>query len=146
MSEYVAYDTETREFTRVLGLDECLAAIRMRNADNEQRIKKLEEENKRLKDEAYKDRELQAMKQRLRSMEDSYYRGFPISASEKKAIEEWAEKHDAEVHNLTTSGARIKAGGVCGGRYTYHFLPTSIGTSGVIRCHCGAEFEFRELG
>ena len=27
-----------------------------------------------------------------------------------------------------------------------NFVPTSIGTSGVIKCSCGAEFEFQEIG
>lgn len=63
----------------------------------------------------------------------------------QKAIQEWQEKHDTEVHGLKTLEDRLHAGGLIGGRYTYHFVPTSIGISGTIQCSCGEEFEFCKL-
>lgn len=45
-----------------------------------------------------------------------------------------------------TPEMRIKAEGCIGGRYKYVFIPTSLGVSGKIVCHCGAEFEFQEIG
>lgn len=146
MAEYSEYDHETGKVIHVYDLEKCLAAIRVRNNDNESRIKYLERENRKLKDEHYKDKEIQKMKSQLDRMKRDYWRGFPISESEAKAIEEWKQRHDAEVHNLTTPELRMKAGGVSGGRYSYHFLPTAITTSGVVRCSCGAEFEFQEIG
>ena len=71
---------------------------------------------------------------------------FPISKDEENAIEEWKKKHDEDVHGLTTNNLRMKAEGVSGGRYSYHFVPTALGTSGVIKCSCGAKFEFQEIG
>ena len=56
------------------------------------------------------------------------------------------KKHDAKVHGWTDNKMRMKAEGVSGGRYSYRFVPTSLGTSGVIRCHCGAKFEFQKIG
>ena len=61
------------------------------------------------------------------------------------AIKEWKEKHDTEVHGFKTLEDRLHAGGLIGGRYTYHFVPTSIGVSGTIQCSCGEEFEFCKL-
>ena len=134
------------EYTHVYKLDDCIRAILCRNKDNEDRIKQLEEEIKKLKEENWKDEELQAMKEEMKLMKAEYYRGFPISESEEKAINEWQRKHEEEVHGLKTNKDRLRAGGCIGGRYSYHFYPTSIGTSGVVKCSCGAEFEFRELG
>lgn len=144
MSEYTTYFNG--EYTNVYDLDDCLRAIKCRNQDNEDTIEYLRKENKRLKEENYKDDELQKMKTQLEKMKADYWRGFPITEDEKKAIEEWKKKHEEEVHGLTTDKMRLRAQGISGGRYSYHFVPTTIGTSGVIRCSCGAEFEFREIG
>ena len=127
MSEYSTfYDGE---WTQVYDLNKCIRAIQCRNADNEKRIECLEEENRKLKEEYSKDKEIQKMQERLNKMQRDYWRGFPITEAEEKAIEEWKKKHCC----------------CSGGRYSYHFVPTELGTSGVIRCHCGAEFEFQEI-
>lgn len=126
--------------------DDCIESICNKNRENESRIKYLEEENRKLKEEYSKDEEIQKMQQRLDEMRKDYWRGFPITEAEEKAIEDWKKKHDEEVHGLTTDWMRMKAGGVSGGRYSYHFVPTALGTSGVIRCNCGAEYEFEQIG
>lgn len=143
--EYGTYDVATGKRVQVYELDKCLDAIRIRNQDNEARIKHLEEENKKLKDEHYKDGEIQIMKSELEKMKKDYWRGFPISKNEENAIEKWKKEHDKKVHRFSKK-LRMKAEGVSGGRYSYHFVPTALGTSGVIRCSCGAEFEFQEIG
>ena len=104
------------------------------------------EENKKLKNEHYKDEKLSEMKSRLDKMEKEYYRGFPISEEENDRIKSWMNKHDEEVHNAHTLSEKLRLGGCCGGRYSYHFIPTSIGTVGTIKCSCGAEFTFQEIG
>lgn len=107
--------------------------------------KRLSEENSRLKNENYKDEELSKMKTQLEKMQQDYYRGFPISEEEQKSIREWVDKHDKEVHHARTLGDKLKLGGCCGGGYSYHFVPTSIGTIGTVKCSCGAEFTFQDL-
>ena len=107
----------------------------------EKRIKYLEEENKKLKDEHYKDSEMQKMKTELKKAKDDLYRGFPISKEEEEKIKEWQLKHDAEKHGLKTMEQRLRAGGCCGGRYTYQF----IGTIGEVICSCGEKFTFQDL-
>lgn len=144
MSEYGTYFDG--KYTHVYDLDECIRAIQCRNADNEEKIKWLTEENRRLKEEYNKDEEIQKMQECLNKMQKDYWRGFPITEAEETAIEEWTKKHDEEAHNLTTDSLRMKAGGCSGGRYSYHFVPTSLGTSGVIKCSCGAKFEFQKIG
>lgn len=133
------------KWTNVYELDKCIRAIQCRNADNENRIKYLEEENRKLKKEYSKDEEIHKMQERLDEMQKDYWRGFPITLEEDKAIMQWREKHNKEVHSLTNDKLTMKAEGCCGGRYVYYFIPTSLGISGVIRCHCGAEFEFQKI-
>lgn len=111
----------------------------------EKRIKYLEEENKKLKDEHYKDSEMQRMKTELKKAKDDLYRGFPISKEEEEKIKEWQLKHDAEKHGLKTMEQRLRAGGCIGGRYTYQFVPTGIGTVGEIICSCGEKFTFQNF-
>lgn len=110
----------------------------------EKRIKYLEEENKKLKDEHYKDSEMQRMKAELKEAKEDLYRGFPISKEEEKRIKKWQDKHDAEAHGLKTFKERVHAGGCIGGRYTYEFIPTSIFTVGIIKCSCGEKYKFTE--
>lgn len=143
---YSTYDTETGEFTEVCELEDCLKAIRVRNKDNEKRIEALEKENKMLREEHYKDNVIQELQQKLRKMQDNYYRGFPITEIQMNNINNWKKEHDEKVHGYNTDKKRLNAEGVSGGRYSYHFVPTAIGTSGVVRCNCGAEFEFQEIG
>lgn len=143
MSEYSTYYND--EWTYVYDLDDCIRSIQCRNADNEKLIKYLKKENRKLKEEYNKDEEIQAMQQELNKMREDYWRGFPITIEEDNAIMEWCEKHDKEVHGLTDR-MRRKGHGCSGGKYSYHFVPTALGTSGVIQCSCGAEFEFQEIG
>lgn len=109
------------------------------------RIKYLEKQNQELRDEKYKDNELSRMKSELKTMKEDYYRGFSISEEEQKSIRKWMDKHDEEVHHAHTLGDKLKLGGCCGGRYTYEFTPTSIGTIGTVKCSCGAKFTFQDL-
>ena len=109
------------------------------------RIKYLEKQNQELHDEKYKDNELSRMEDELKTMKENYYRGFPISEEEQKSIREWMDKHDEEVHRARTLDDKLKLAGCCGGRYSYHFVPTSIGTIGTVKCSCGAEFTFQDL-
>lgn len=112
----------------------------------------LEEENQRLKSENYKDEELHKMqeevekiKKKMEATRKDSRRGFPISEEEARAIREWKEEHEKEVHGLTSTAMRMKASGCSGGRYTYRFVPTTIGTVGEVVCSCGASFTFQDL-
>lgn len=92
-----------------------------------ERIKK---ENADLKSGIWEKEALQDMKDEYDRMKDEYYRGFPISAREAEAIAGWQEKHDEVEHKNLTHYY-----GASGGAYSYTFVPTSIGVSGV--CYCG---------
>jgi len=92
----------------------------------------------KVKSEKYADEELSKMKEKYDQMSKDYYRGFPISEKEEKKINEWIkqqmEKHPSGRYTI-------------GGRFTYEFFPTSIGTAGsIIDGLTGDKFNFQELG
>ena len=147
MKDTAYYTHYKGEYIKVPPVEECVKSILCRIEAYEDTIEKLKEENRKLKDEVWKDEELQNMKEQLDKMKSDYNRGFNITEKEDAAIEEWKKKHEEEVHGLTTPMARIQAQGVSGGRYSYIFYPTAIGCAGVVKCNaCGEEFEFCEIG
>lgn len=147
MKDTTYYTHYKGEFIKVLPIEECVKSILSSVESYEDTIKRLKEENRKLKDEVWKDEELQNMKEQLDKMKSNYNRGFNITEEEDTAIKEWKKKHEEEAHGLTTPIARMQTQGVSGGRYLYIFYPTAIGCSGVIRCNaCGEEFEFCEIG
>jgi hypothetical protein len=78
------------------------------------------------------------MKSEYDKMKSDYYRGFPISEEEDKKINEWIENQQKKNPGI---------GGVSGGRFTYKFTPTGLGTSGtIIDGFTGDKFTFQELG
>lgn len=108
---------------------ECLDGL-------ERRIKFLEQENAGLRDEHYRDDLVASLKERIAEMEAEEPLGFHISVKENEALQDWLEQHE-ELH----PGGH----GCSGGKYTYIFIPTGLGTSGTVRCNCGAEFEFQKI-
>ena len=140
-SSYTSYDFEKDEHIVVHPFEECLMAIQRRYKDAEAAIEKLEKENKALKDEHYKDGELQSLQEELTSLKGDLSRGFPISEEEQEKIREWQRKHEKEAHGATEEkGCSTKIGAI-GGKYTYEFIPTSIVTFCSIKCTCGAKFD-----
>ncbi|RHS64535.1 hypothetical protein DW955_03270 [Ruminococcus sp. AM45-9BH] len=79
---------------------QTLDAIKREFDSQNARIIYLQNQNKKLKEEHYKDTELQKMKEELERVRADMYRGFPISAEQEQRIKEWQDKHDAEVHGL----------------------------------------------
>lgn len=139
----VRYSTyKDGKYITVPPMDELCLALKDKFISQEEKIEYLREEIKRLKDENWKDNELQSMKEQYDKMREDYYRGFPISKEEKEKINAWINKHEEEKH--PRSKMDCPRGGAIGGCYSYHFVPTSIGTFGTIECTCGEKFEFQE--
>ena len=136
---YFAYNTETGRNIDVLPFEECIEILRYRYNHIKDMLQDVLKENGKLKNSIYKDDVIQELQCRIKEMEADYYRGFPINKDQDDAINIWIKKHQAQKHNGIESNSCI------GGQYSYHFYPTAIGTSGTIRCSCGAEFEFMEL-
>ena len=88
-----------------------------------------------------KDEEIQRLKTEMENREKRKAGStiFVIEPEENAAINEWIDKHTKEKHNSSHYAGAI------GGRYSYSFVPTSIGEVGEIICSCGEKFCFREL-
>lgn len=103
----------------------------------ELRDKKIIALNKRIEDlenEKYKDRELKRLNDELCTLREDALRGFLITKDEAKEINDWCGIHNSK-HPRT---------GAIGGRFSYVFTPTSIGTIGEIMCNdCKKTFCFR---
>ena len=100
-------------------------------------IADLREENYKLKENLYKDEDYAKTKTELEELRLANRRGFPMSEDECLAVDDWMEKH-----NKKHKGEHPTA---IGGRYTFKFIPTTIGIVGEVSCICGEEFTFREL-
>ena len=132
------------EYMEVETVDKCMRMLRYRFDDQKKTIDNLRNQIKELTDSQYKDKKLQEMKAELNKMQREYNRGFPITDDEWKASETGKEEHDREVPGLTECNERV--GGAIGGRYTFEFIPTTIGIIGTIKCgDCGEKLTFREL-
>ena len=109
-------------------------------------INNLLEQNKQLRDEHYKDKELQKIKSQLEQIKKELYQGFPISNKEVEDIRNWQLQHEAEAHDAKTIEERLRYCGAIDGKYEYRFIPTSIGTFGeIVCCSCGEKFVFQTL-
>jgi len=65
-------------------------------------------------------------------MVEEAHRGFHLAGIEKERAQSWIEQHKKD-HPMKHTGA-------VGGRWSYTFTPTGIGTIVVVRCcACGAE-------
>lgn len=83
----------------------------------------LKNEIEKVKSEKYADEVLLKMRSEYEKMKSDYYRGFPISEEESKKIKEWMNKQIEK--NPSTGGA-------IGGRFSYKFIPTGVGTIGIV--------------
>lgn len=115
---------------------ELIQALQKKFEYDEEVLNSLKQANTELRDSHYKDRELLEMKSRLDKAIGDLTRGFPISDEEDKCICEWKTKHIQERH-----GGKTYSGAI-GGRFSYHFIPTSIGVFGTIECDdCMAKYK-----
>lgn len=134
--------TKSGKYVLIPPMDELCDILKTKFANQEELINSLREQIKSLKDENWKDEQLQKMKEEYNQMKVDYNRGFPITKEESCKVKEWMNKHEKEKHLL--SNERFPRGGAIGGSYQFIFTPTSIGTFGTVKCSCGAEFTFQE--
>lgn len=129
------YTIRHGELKEIVDIDTICDSLRELVGSAEQRAQTAQEELKKLKDEKWKEKEIQILLDQLNKAKEDSYRGFPISKKEDEAIQNWKNQHYTNQHNADTVTKRIQLQGVSGGLFTYIFLPTSIGTSGVCRCN-----------
>lgn len=116
--EFIDILTDLADYLKEADEERKKAVDKLAEFNKDERIKKLE---KKLENERKKTNDT---------------RSFTIEPEDVKRIDEWKARHEAEKHN----GSQYA--GAIGGRYTYEFTPTSIGTFGRIRCSCGDLFDY----
>lgn len=102
------------------------------------RIKILVEENTRLKAEHYKDEKIKELIEENARLDRENKLGFPITEEQWTQIMAWQQYHIKKKH-----GGRQLCG-VSGGRFSYEFCPTAMGTFGTCKCMCGEYFHFQD--
>lgn len=125
-------------------VEACLAFLKDANDKKEAEIELLRSKLKDFTENYSKDEDIKQMREQLEQMRKDCYRGFPISEKEKNEIEKWKESHIRKKH-WSKSRNCPNGSGAIGGRFTYEFTPTSIGTIGTVKCTCGESFTFQEL-
>lgn len=105
-------------------------------------IERLDEENKKLKSEHYKNEEISKLSKENKELKEQLYAAeirneFVLTEDEEKRISDWQNKHNERKHPTKYFGA-------AGGELTYLFTPTGIGTFGTVKCVCGEKYEFRK--
>ena len=93
----------------------------------------IKKENKKIKDDLYKDEVVKALVAERDSARSAMLNGFSITKEEWEAIEEWKTNHDRTIHKVPEGKYRYH--GAIGGGFSYRFTPTSIGTFGCICCN-----------
>ena len=102
----------------------------------DEEIARLREENKRLRDVAYKDSELQIMKSKYEAMQEDLNRGFPITKEENSNIKLWMDSHVVNEH---------KRFGARNGQFKYEFQEfAEVSVGSVVCTECGESFTFRQ--
>lgn len=115
-------------------IDEICEAIRVRVTHAEEREEEAIRAMEKMRDEKWKDNELQQMKAELEAAREDKYRGFPISKEENEAIHEWQNQHWTNQHNAPDLRSRLAKMGTIGGNFKYEFVPTSVGVVGTCIC------------
>jgi hypothetical protein len=113
----------------------CVGAIIDRINEAEEEKQKAQAKVKEYETSINADVRVKEIKAKYEEATQALYRGFGISKKEYEQIDHWKKEHDAKRHGLNSIEKRMRADGAIGGRYTYEFLPTSIGTVGT--CVCG---------
>ena len=128
-NKYIVVD-ETFQAIEIPPIDQLCKIIKHKFQGQEDRINYLENENKALKDEHFKDETIAALTAEIEDLERRD--GFMIYPDESEKINEWLKDHN-------------HYSGAVGGNITYSFTPTSIGIIGTVKCSCGKSLCFREL-
>lgn len=145
------YTSVDGEFTKLADMDtaceEFIKNVKYHYENCKAANDRLKKENAKLKDEHYRDEELQKWRTIAEEAREDCNRGFPISEREWKAVKTWMDQHDREAHSLDSDddSTLVTYGSAIGGNYKYEFIPTSIGVIGTVYCSCGASFQFQEV-
>ena len=132
------FTDENDDIVKVDTFDSAMNSIRLRYQKLQDRIERLSQENKELRNGVFATncvREAMAEAEKIRN---EYRLGFPMTEEEVQKAEKWIKEHNESAHITESFGA-------IGGQYTYDFTPTSIGVLCGLRCSCGAHITLTDL-
>jgi len=135
---------ELEKYSQDGTIDACLCYLKDTYDKKDEEIKRLRSRLQALTDDYSKDEDIKQMKEKLEQMRKDCFRGFPISEKEQEQIDEWKQSHMKKKHWDKVNHC-VCGSGAIGGRFTYEFVPTSIGVIGTIVCDCGESFTFKDL-
>ena len=94
-----------------------------------------------LEDAHYKDGKIKKLEEQLNSAVKELAKSYHIPAEAEEQFKEWRARHTEEKHNVSRNDIKgiLKLEGAVGGRWSYNFVPTSIGT--IISCRCDSCYE-----
>lgn len=111
-----------------------IAEDMIKSFESEQKINKhLREENNKLKRDIWAQEEFARLNSEIKDLKSKLKYGFIISKEEYDKIEEFKKQYSSNYC------------GAISGEFEYRFIPTSIGTVGVIIGPDKKEFIFREI-
>lgn len=134
------------KFKEIVDIDTICDSIRFLVERSDNLAASAQQKMREMESEKWKDEELQTMRKKLEDAQSAMRNGFPISNEELSAIENWQLQHWEKQHNAKTLEDRLRAQGVSGGSFSYVFVPTSIGTSGVCRCNSCHNKVMKQIG
>lgn len=131
MSDNTYFKKIGKEIFTIPGIDELCNIIKIKLSDLKSQSDYWQEEYKKTKDIAYRDKELTTLRERNKELEEKLHNGFGIAKEEKRAITNWRTLHIKECPNCSL---------------VYSFYPTGIGIAGEITCTiCKKKFIFRDI-
>lgn len=98
------------------------------------------DEYNKMKAETFKDEKIKELTTKIEELKLEMLYGFPITKNQHDRIQAWMN----DWFDRKRGGDRYI--GASGGGFTYKFVPTAIGTSGVVIAPDGEKFEFQEIG
>lgn len=140
----------------VAGLDKTLESLRTRYTDMQERMENAIEarreaekelgELKAKRKEEVRDEYVKQLEADLVEERKERRHSFTINDKKWNEMVEWQEEHVLEKHSyIDENGKKCpKLSGAIGGRFSYVFVPTSIGIFAKCKCGCGEEFDITE--
>lgn len=116
------------EYIDIPPIEKLCKALQIKFKDQEEEVERWKKKYEELRNS---DKEYIRLKKDAEEARRMLYNGFGITDEEDKKIDEWIDNH-----RKNNKGTHF---------FSYVFTPTSLGTTGEIKCKCGESFQFREL-
>lgn len=121
------------DFLNVPPFEEIIKLLNARYDYTVSRVDTLETQVKKLKDKHFEGTELGKLKEERDNFRKLYYQSFYLTDEEKENVEQWRKEHEKNDKEHCHY-------------QTYCFTPTELGIVGIVKCSCGKDYTFRELG